>query len=45
LSLLLLVMETLTHLWSGHPDRAAAVRSQVISHPFFRKHRPGPTRG
>ena len=24
LSLLLLVMETLTHLWSGQPDRAAA---------------------
>jgi hypothetical protein len=40
LSLLLLVMETLTHLWSGHPDRAAAVRSQVTSHPLFRKHRP-----
>jgi hypothetical protein len=44
LSLLLLVMETLTHLWSGHPDRAAAVRSQVLLHPLFRKHRPGPTR-
>jgi hypothetical protein len=41
LSLLLLVMETLTHLWSGQPERAAAVRIQVTSHPLFRKHRPG----
>jgi hypothetical protein len=45
LSLLLLVMETLTHLWSGHPERAAAVRRQVTSHPLFRKHRPGPGSG
>jgi hypothetical protein len=36
LSLLLLVMETLTHLWSGHPERAAAVRSQVMAHRLFR---------
>jgi hypothetical protein len=41
LFLLLLIMETLTHLWSGHPERAAAVRNQVTSHPLFRKHRPG----
>jgi len=40
LTLLLLVMETLTHLWSGHPERAATVRNQVISHPLFHKHRP-----
>jgi hypothetical protein len=45
LSLLLMVMETLTHLWSGHPDRAAAVRDQVTSHPLFHKHRPGTFRG
>ncbi len=45
LSLLLLVMETLTHLWAGHPERAAAVRRQVTSHPLFRKHRPGPMSG
>ena len=44
LSLLLLVMETLTHLWSGHPEQAAAVRNQVTSHPLFHKHRPGATR-
>ena len=44
LSLLLLVMETLTHLWSGHPERAAVVRRQVTSHPLFHKHRPGATR-
>ena len=37
LSLLLLVMETLTHLWSGHPERAAAVRSQVTAHRLFRQ--------
>jgi hypothetical protein len=41
LSLLLLVMETLTHLWAGQPDRAAVVRNQVKSHPLFHKHRPG----
>jgi hypothetical protein len=41
LSLLLLVMETLTHLWAGQPDRAAAARHQVTSHPLFQKHRPG----
>jgi hypothetical protein len=35
LSLLLLVMETLTHLWSGHPERAAAVRSQITAHRLF----------
>jgi hypothetical protein len=45
LSLLLLVMEALTHVWSGHPERAAAVRSQVTSHPLFPKHRPRSTRG
>ncbi len=44
LSLLLLVMETLTHLWSGHPERAAVVRTQVTSHPLFHKHRPGSPR-
>jgi hypothetical protein len=37
LSLLMLVMETLTHLWSGHPDRAAAARSQVTAHRLFRQ--------
>jgi hypothetical protein len=42
LSLLLLVMETLTHLWSGHAERAAAVRCQVTAHPLFPKHRLGP---
>ena len=36
LSLLLLVMEALTHFWSGHPERAAQVRLQVMSHPLFR---------
>jgi hypothetical protein len=41
LSLLLLVMETLTHLWAGQPDRAAAARLQVTRHPLFQKHRPG----
>ena len=41
LCLLLLIMEALTHLWSGHPERAAAVRNQVTSHPLFRKLRPG----
>jgi hypothetical protein len=41
LSLLLLVMETLTHLWAGQPDKAAAVREQVRRHPLFAKHRPG----
>jgi hypothetical protein len=41
LSLLLLVMETLTHLWAGQPDRAAAARQQVRCHPLFQKDRPG----
>jgi hypothetical protein len=45
LALLLLVMETLTHLWSGHPERAAAVRSQVAAHPLSRQFKPGPARG
>ncbi len=44
LTLLLLVMETLTYLWSGHPERAAAVRSQLTAHPLFRQLRPGPPR-
>jgi hypothetical protein len=35
LSLLMLVMETLTHLWSGHPERAAVVRDQVTAHRLF----------
>ena len=37
LSLLMLVMETLTHLWSGQPERAVAVRSQVTAHRLFRQ--------
>jgi hypothetical protein len=45
LALLLLVMETLTHLWSGHPDRAAASRRMVAAHPLARQIKPGPTRG
>jgi hypothetical protein len=45
LALLLLVMETLTHLWSGHPDRAAAVRSRVAAHPLSRSFKPVPPRG
>ena len=45
LALLLLVMETLTHIWSGHPDRAVAVRNQVKAHPLFRQIRPESTRG
>jgi hypothetical protein len=40
LALLLLVMETLTHIWSGHPDRAVTVRKQVQAHPLFRQIRP-----
>jgi hypothetical protein len=44
LTLLLLVMETLTHLWSGHPERAATVRSQLTAHPLFRQVRPGTPR-
>jgi hypothetical protein len=38
LSLLLLVMETLTHLWAGQPDRAAVARHQVTCHALFQKH-------
>jgi hypothetical protein len=41
LSLLMLVMETLTHLWSGHPERAAATRNQVTAHRLFRQIRSG----
>ena len=44
LALLLLVMETLTHLWSGHPEQAAAVRSRVAAHPLSRPFKPGPPR-
>jgi hypothetical protein len=44
LSLLLLVMETLTHLWAGNPSRAAATRAMVTAHPLFHKHRPGASR-
>jgi hypothetical protein len=44
-ALLLLVMETLTHIWSGHLDRAAAARSQVTAHPLFRQLKPGPSQG
>jgi hypothetical protein len=45
LALLLLVMETLTHIWSGNLERAAAVRGQVTAHPLFRQIRPGPPPG
>jgi hypothetical protein len=41
LALLLLVMETLTHIWSGNLERAAAVRAQVTAHPLFRQIKPG----
>ncbi len=36
LALLLLVMETLTYLWAGDPERAAALRGRVTSHPLYR---------
>jgi hypothetical protein len=36
MSLLLLVLETLTHLWSGNTHRAEAARAQVLSHPLYR---------
>jgi hypothetical protein len=45
LALLLLVMETLTHIWSGDLERAAAVRGQVTAHPLFRQLRPGSPTG
>jgi hypothetical protein len=45
LSLLLLVMETLTQLWSGNRERAEAVRGQVTAHPLFRSIRSGSARG
>jgi hypothetical protein len=41
LSLLMLVMETLTHLWSGNHELAAAARNQVTAHRLFRQLRPG----
>jgi hypothetical protein len=41
LALLLMVMETLTHLWSGHPEKAASVRNQVMAHSLVRRMRPG----
>jgi hypothetical protein len=44
-ALLLLVMETLTHLWSGHPERAEAVRNQVKAHPLYSQLRGGASRG
>ncbi len=40
LALLLLVMETLTHLWSGHPERAAVARAQINAHPLFKQLQP-----
>ena len=45
LALLLLVMETLTHLWSGHPERASAIRSRVLAHSLFREAGRQPGRG
>ena len=40
LHLLVLIMESLTHLWAGDPDRAATVRAQIRVHPLMPKTQP-----
>ncbi len=36
LYLLLLIMEALTRFWAGEPERAAALRDQILSHQLYR---------